>query len=542
MIERVLRVGSLALLTTLAAGGCADSGSQVASIHAPDGAAIYQRYCASCHGTSGDGQGPAAYLLFPKPRNFERGEYKLRSTPQGELPTEEDLIRTINEGIPGTAMFAFGNLLSATEVRATVGHVKSLTPAFATAEATAVDRLLEIPPVPPLTAELIAAGKQTYASFRCAQCHGPEGRGDGPSAPTLRDSQGHPFPAADFTYGIYKSGGRPEDLYRTFLTGMAGTPMPSFDSAFETEEQAWGLVYYILSLSARRPSPPTRSDPGPVVAYELAEAAALQDPWSEAWKSIHPHRVVLRPLWYRNDYPPVVRVRAGWFDQRLALLLEWEDDKRDADALRTEDFADAAALQFALSERPPFVGMGMSSPDGQVEIWYWRADRQADSEGERSIERVTTYPNMVVDRYPFAGSASAANDASRGVLPPSNQAAPFVPGRDLGNPLSTGELMRKPVHSLGAGGFGTLTASPADRMRASGRGEWRDGSYRAVFNASLRPARPGFEADFSAGAVPMAVAIWDGAAGDRNGTKLVSQWVTLRLGDESTNRSREQRR
>ena len=171
----------LALLMALA-GGCAPS--QQASVDAA-GKAVFDRYCGVCHGPDGDGQGPASYLLFPKPRNFIHGQFKLRSTPMGTLPTDDDLVRTVSNGIPGTAMFAFGEVLSETEVRLVVDYLKTLSPVFENAEPITADQLLDIPTAPPPTPEMAATGGQIYEKFGCGQCHGPEGRGDGPAAPRV---------------------------------------------------------------------------------------------------------------------------------------------------------------------------------------------------------------------------------------------------------------------------------------------------------------------------------------------------------------------
>jgi len=98
----------------------------------------------------------------------------------------------------------------------------------------------------------LARGKQLYADAECLACHGERGRGDGPSAPTLRDNRDLPIAATDLTRPQrFKTGSRPEDIYRTLMTGLAGTPMPSYGDSLEPD-QAWDLAYYVLSLSNNR--------------------------------------------------------------------------------------------------------------------------------------------------------------------------------------------------------------------------------------------------------------------------------------------------
>jgi mono/diheme cytochrome c family protein len=56
-----------------------------------------------------------------------------------------------------------------------------------------------------------------------------------------------------------KGGSSPEDVYRTFMTGLEGSPMPSYEGAM-TEEEAWELVAYVrglfLDLKAEQESAP----------------------------------------------------------------------------------------------------------------------------------------------------------------------------------------------------------------------------------------------------------------------------------------------
>ena len=99
------------------------------------------------------------------------------------------------------------------------------------------------------TLESVAKGKELYQKvLMCGECHGSEGRGNGPSAPTLRDNRGDPIRPYDFTTGTrFKCGQTDYDLARIFLTGLDGTPMPTFADYLHGDE-IWDLVHYLRSL------------------------------------------------------------------------------------------------------------------------------------------------------------------------------------------------------------------------------------------------------------------------------------------------------
>ena len=73
------------------------------------GKETYLKHCAACHAANGDGEGEAAYLLYPRPRDFTRGQFRLVST-WDNVPTNEDLFRTISRGMPGSAMPSWAHL------------------------------------------------------------------------------------------------------------------------------------------------------------------------------------------------------------------------------------------------------------------------------------------------------------------------------------------------------------------------------------------------------------------------------------------------
>jgi cytochrome c oxidase cbb3-type subunit 2 len=222
---------------------------------------IYAMSCVGCHGATGNGDGSVGNLLSPRrapqPRDFTTSNFKLRSTPTGQLPTTADLVRTLTNGIRssgGPLTFGLrGNRIMPSfrhmpleQQLELIEYVKTFNRSFW--ERTEV-KTVEVPPRPPVTPERLARGKQLYADAECLACHGDSGKGDGKSAPELKDSQELPIAATDLTREQrFKGGSEPEDIYRTLMTGLAGTPMPSYADALEPD-QAWDLVYYVLSLS-----------------------------------------------------------------------------------------------------------------------------------------------------------------------------------------------------------------------------------------------------------------------------------------------------
>jgi cytochrome c oxidase cbb3-type subunit 2 len=246
-------------LAVLAAGLVADRAAADDGARLAEGRAIYDRYCAGCHGARGDGRGPAADMLIVKPRDFTKGVFKFRSTAAGSLPTDDDLDRTLARGIYRTSMPDW-SLVPERERRALIAYVKTFYPEW---QSRGPGRVVPVPPRPAFvgTPDSVTRGKQVYELLECATCHGAAGEGDGPSARTLdKDTWGNPQRPFNFTKGRLKTGGAPEDIYRTFVTGLNGTAMPSYEDIFAVpdgesilEGDAWHLVSFILSLRKDRP-------------------------------------------------------------------------------------------------------------------------------------------------------------------------------------------------------------------------------------------------------------------------------------------------
>lgn len=212
------------------------------------GKRIYGEVCTQCHGEGGKGDGKGAWFITPQPRDFTSGMFKVRTTPSGSLPTDEDLFRTITVGFPDYRMPRF-KYLTAKERWAVVYYIKTLSPLFKEGKP---EKPINLGKAPPVTPKVLATGKELYREAGCADCHGKSGRGDGPSK--LKDDWGNPTSALDFTRGerSFKGGAKAPDIVRTLLTGLTGTPMPSYAETLEAK-QAWALGYYIEKLAGKGP-------------------------------------------------------------------------------------------------------------------------------------------------------------------------------------------------------------------------------------------------------------------------------------------------
>jgi cytochrome c oxidase cbb3-type subunit 2 len=212
--------------------------------HAKDAKGDYRRYCVVCHGELGDGNGESFPWVDPKPRDFQLGVFKCRSTPTGTLPTDQDLFDTIARGLDRSNMPQWSTFTNQ-ERADLVAWVKHFSPRWANEKPGTP---IEIPAEPEITPERIKAGRDVFARVQCWKCHGVMGQANGPSAATLTDDLGRPIAAFNFTEGARpKCGDTDRDIYRIFMTGLDGTPMPSFADNIKPDE-AWDLVFYLRTF------------------------------------------------------------------------------------------------------------------------------------------------------------------------------------------------------------------------------------------------------------------------------------------------------
>jgi mono/diheme cytochrome c family protein len=407
---------------------------------------------------------------------------------------------------------------------ALVRYVKSLTERPLTAsparppgaDGTGGAGPIMVPPEPSDAATNGARAEELFAEA-CASCHGARGKGD--VQQELFDAEGRPTRPRDLTTGIFKGDPAPEQLYRRIVAGMPGTPMPASDWAYG--DDAWYLVRHVLALSS-----PLQRERAEMRRFEIRARRVERvpdDPDDGRWARAEPVHLHLMPLWWRYQRPEELAVRALHDGRELALLLAWADDTHDSTAMRPQDFRDAAAVEFALAEDPPFFAMG--EPAAPVNIWMWKAERQADLEPAfQDLEKI--YPYLGIDSYP---------NPLRGPLEQPHRhaltldAAPtFVTAWGAGN-IVADPTRRAAAEDLRAEGFGTLRARPRPDQAVEAQGVWATGSYRVVLRRTLKARGPDAVRLRPGAVAPVAFAVWNGAAGDRNGKKSVTIWQDLVL-------------
>ena len=315
------------------------------------GKAVYERKCLLCHGEKGDGKGPAAELLDPKPRDFTSGIYKIRTT-AGKAPSDQDLYRVISDGMPGTSMPSWA-VLPEKDRWNVVAYVK----AFAADKFKEATKKQELPKDVASSADSIKRGKEMFEAIECNKCHGTEGRADGPSRPELKDEWGHPIKPANLTKRwTFRGGGSRTEIATRLAIGVLGTPMPTFIDSVEKPEDIWHLTNYVLSLGPESPGYAT------LITVTAVSDAIPDDPDADFWKKMAPQNVGLMGQVIqdpRNFNPSIdmVAVRAAWNDKEIAFHLTWDDPTESKPDAATKVFADAITLQF-----PPKVESGGERP------------------------------------------------------------------------------------------------------------------------------------------------------------------------------------
>jgi hypothetical protein len=295
--------------------------------------------------------------------------------------------------------------------------------------------------------------------------------------------------------------------------------MPMSDWAYGGD--AWHLVHFVRSLSSDEQRDRVEMKKFQIVGPRVAELPGHPD--SSLWTLAVPVNLHLMPLWWRAERPEEITVRALHDGRSLAILATWSDATDDHTAMRVQDFRDAVAVEFSPTPDPPFFAMGERGRF--VNIWMWKSERQADLEPAfQDLDKV--YPNIGIDSYPNLTRSPLEQPTRRALTLESDPT--FVTGWGAGNIVSD-PTRPSASEDLLAQGFGTLRARPEAGPDLVARGVYATGTYRVMFRRPLAGEGKGAVRIEPGEAIPVAFAVWNGSAGDRDGKKSVTIWQELRL-------------
>jgi len=479
------------------------------------GKRLYLKYCSQCHGDKGDGEGYATPHLYPRPRNFTSGKFKVRTTPNGALPTHQDLVNIIRRGMPYTSMPAWPTLTDQ-QVSDLAHFITTFSADFSNKET--VPQPVALPSAPATTKESIELGKKLYADTGCLKCHGNLGRGDGPSAPTLMDELGQPIRAANLTQPwTFRGGPSREDIFRTMTTGLNGTPMPSFTDSLSTE-QRWAITDFIVSLSGS-------SGPGYtnlVVAKFVPDPIDLKN-GTKAFESAPVARFpivgqIMEPG--RAFHPPAssVTVQAIYDAESIGFLVRWHDMR---------------------AEKTGKNGPSLPVPPEEEESASGAAPGAGQPTGTNPFGDAEVAPAQKTDKDPFAEETPAAEQPSEfsdamaiqipSVLPTGARKPYFIFG-DAQNSVDLWFFDLARPEPLQLTGRGSADIAPNDTGDLTGVANYDQGEWSVIFK---RPLRPTSGASFSPGGfMPIAFSVWDGFSRERGNRRGLTAWYSVYLEPE----------
>ncbi len=213
----------------------------------------YEVRCLLCHGENGDGNGSVGIIrraekngrvLEIYPRDLSMAVFRFRTTPTGCLSDDKDILDIISNGVPRSFMPSHKEMLPE-EKEAIKEYIKTFS--FRWEEEDSCDPIDVSKPEWIGSARSIDKGRIVYKEMKCGECHGYEGKGDGPKSNDLKDDWGKQILPFNFATGDLKRGSSAENVYITFTTGLDGTGMPSYEDSLN-EEDRWHLVSYTLKL------------------------------------------------------------------------------------------------------------------------------------------------------------------------------------------------------------------------------------------------------------------------------------------------------
>ena len=445
--------------------------------HAEKGKKIYAARCVLCHGKDGDGQGPGAERLLPPPRDFTETQYKIKTTGFDDVvPNDEDLFRMIRDGMPGTAMPGWSDVLGEQDIWDLAAYLKTLGGIEGEKPEKQVDYGTPIV----TSAESIETGRKVFGD-RCADCHGEEGKGDG--IKKLKDDAGsRTWPRNLTKPWTFRASNDPKDIFARTSVGIPGTQMPAFaDPASKkklTIAERWHVANYVASLAKTEKVVRAANT---VVIAEKVDGAAPTSPNDPKWSESAPTTFMLFPQIIAKErlFTPTndtITVRALYSEKALSLLLEWDDRTKsipgDEKAEKISEpglSEDMVAVQLPIEipdgvEKPYFVGGDVARP---VNLWRWRSG-------------TTQRPGS--------------------------------------------------VKLLNAKGFGDIEEREAAKAGIRASGIYGKGTWRVVMTRPLATPERDKDIQLAEGTfTPIAFAAWDGSNGEKGTKHTMTTWYWLLL-------------
>jgi DMSO reductase family type II enzyme heme b subunit len=472
-MKRLILLAVVAISPWLAGPVLAEPGD------AENGAQVYAKRCVWCHGEEGEGEGPAAERLNPPPRDFTSAQYKIKTTAfDDDFANDDNIFRMIRDGMPGTAMPGWSDVLSEQEMWDLVWHIKTLAGLEEEELGADMDYGTQVESSP----ASIAKGKQLFLEDdRCVECHGKEGKGD--AVKGLKDDSGYRTWPRNLTKPwTFRASNDPKDIFARISTGISGTQMPAFgdpasDKVLSVEER-WHVANFVNSLAKtdKLVAPENTVIKADKIAGSLPDSA--DDP---RWEQTVPTTFFLVPqiIGEERFFTPSndsVTARAVFNEDRFAILLEWDDRTRSIPGDETaEEISDPELVQDSIaiqlpvtipqSSEKPYFGMGDSSHP--VNMWQWK-----------------------------------------------------------GGTVETPES----VKLYNAMGFTDIEERDAAAAGIEAKGVYKNGTWKVLMTRSRSAADPQKDIEFSAGEyIPIAFAAWDGSNSEQGSRHTMTTWYWLLL-------------
>ena len=356
----------------------------------------FQTFCSVCHGETGEGDGPLASLLDPKPVDFTLGRPVI-SDRVGGLASDERRLRIIREGMPGSAMPAFhaygpdmmrvaGLSIPRLAVTKRFQQLRQLElEAGRSVDAAALRKKAEAElgvgkdiSVPSFDAFEFDTkrGQKTY-QMACLACHGANGAGfDG----MFVDAKGHSINSRDLRRGLYRGGTSAEAIFRRVRAGVPYSGMPAYSSEIIKDEDLMHLVGYVQSLLRQQfggegpvPWPGRQEAPAVFVGRAPELPRTIDDPaWEDAPRTV--------PTMSHFDRRSILtgrdlELRALHDQESIAIRVSWSDVPGPEPA---QGFGDGIALQLSAQASPSYfleARFRGKRFDGLGPAWFWSSRR-----------------------------------------------------------------------------------------------------------------------------------------------------------------------